>query len=198
LKLPNPEYERGLEKRKRLLAWTYVALMMTAILISLPLTPTLWKMGSDIIGGGINNSGYIISLFILALIGLYMLLNYRKYGPIGMMSLALLGLIYFYMLKHHCKFPAERLHLIEYGLLSFLAFHAFQFSFTRATSYGFGFIFSSVFGFVDELIQYVLPNRSFEVRDIVTNVFGSALGLILLGVLLRPYVKGAAVESRKC
>jgi VanZ family protein len=108
--------------------------------------------------------------------------------------LAVFATVYFYLLRYHCRFPAERLHLMEYGLLAYLSYRVLRFDFPRASAYVLGFLLSSGFGFMDEVIQYFLPNRVFELRDVVTNVAASALGLLVVGVLLRADSSG---DSRR-
>ncbi len=193
MKLQKP----GSETRRRFRAWLTLVLMSLAILVSLPFTPALWAKAGAVMGRGINNSGYIVSFFLLALIGVYMLFRFRKYGPLNIVFLSVLAVGYWYLLKYYCRFPAEKFHLLEYGLLAFLAYRAFHVDFSRVVSFVCGFLFASAFGVVDELVQYVLPNRHFELRDIGTNIFGSALGLLVVAILMSPYMRRTAATERQ-
>ena len=94
--------------------------------------------------------------------------------------------MYFYLLKYQCKFPAERLHLVEYGLLAYLLYRALRLYLPSGKAYIFGFLIASGFGFLDELIQYILPNRVFETRDVMTNVLAAGLGLLALRIIINP------------
>jgi len=102
------------------------------------------------------------------------------------------GLVYFYLLKYQCRYPAERLHLIEYGLLAYLSYRALRLDLPEMRAYVSSFFIASGFGLFDEAVQYVLPDRVFEVQDAVTNVLAAAVGLMVVRVLLRP---GASRDS---
>jgi glycopeptide antibiotics resistance protein len=197
LNLPTEQSQR--QERRR--AWLYVGLMSLAILFSLPLTPILWGVAIRMVGRGFNNVAYVISLIVLVGLFLFMLRNIKTYGTVGarhaaprIVAFAALGLICGWLLRYHCRFPAERLHLIEYGLLAFLVFKALLFDFPNAPSYGMAFAFSSLFGLMDEGIQYILPNRNFEWRDVVTNALASALGLLVVRLVTRPRSARVHVE----
>jgi VanZ family protein len=167
-------------------AWAYVALMMVCILLTLPTAPYLWKAALKVFGKGFNDAGYLLFLFIFAGIGFHA--GKRFTGP-SLRALSLLfgfALVYFYLLKYVCHFPAERLHLIEYGLLSLLAFRALRLDLSALKSYAFGFLIAAAFGFVDELIQGVLDNRVYETRDVAINVISAGLSLLVVGILFRP------------
>jgi VanZ family protein len=118
-----------------------------------------------------------------------------KHAAPRIAAFAALGLIYGWLLRYHCRFPAERLHLIEYGLLAFLVLKALLFDFSDAPSYGMAFAFAALFGLMDEGIQYILPNRNFEWRDVVTNVLASALGLLVVRLVTRP--RSARVHAER-
>ncbi len=169
----------------RLRAWIYAGIMMICILISLPTTPILWRAGLRTVGPHFNAVGYVAFLVTALGLAVYMIRRRPKTGIFGFLALAGLAVAYAYLLKHHCKFPAERLHLIEYGLLAYLLYRALRPDFTRAVAYALSLLISSGFGFLDEIIQHVLPNRVFELRDVMTNLLASALGLLVVAVLAR-------------
>jgi VanZ family protein len=178
-------YEKRVSRAKRLWAWLGVGLMMSAILLTLPMMPLLWEKGVAVFGTGLNSIGYIVSFLLLFLLIMFMLRHRKNYGPLKIAALAMLGFVYGYVLRYQCKFPAERLHLVEYGFLAFLIYYAFSFDFSHRVSLLFAFLFSSGFGVFDECIQYLLPNRKFEMRDIMTNVIASILGMLVIALLIR-------------
>lgn len=82
------------------------------------------------------------------------------------------------------EIPAERIHFMQYGFLAYLLIVASKRE--SASKYIFAFVFGSIIGFVDELIQlffqyqkfFALPRRYFEWKDIGMNVFGVFLGCV--------------------
>ncbi len=71
--------------------------------------------------------------------------------------------------------PIERIHFIEYGTLSLMILTAVR----RRTIWQLvlTFIFVVLVGIGDELIQWWLPNRVGDVRDVMLNAIGGALGI---------------------
>jgi glycopeptide antibiotics resistance protein len=168
----------------RLRAWFYVSLMLGLILITLPLTPILWRAGTKGLGRRLDLLGYVALIVAILFVLMYMIRHRARFCGFHFLLIAALAGIYFYLLKHQCRFPAEKLHLLEYGVVACLFYRALRTDFPSAKSYVLAFLMSSGFGFLDEIIQYLLPNRVFEIRDVMTNVAASALGLVVLALLI--------------
>ncbi len=66
----------------------------------------------------------------------------------------------------------EVFHLLAYGVLGYVA--------ATCPAYGLagGMLLASAFGVTDELVQAILPQRFFEIRDLIMNVLASASGVI--------------------
>jgi len=73
--------------------------------------------------------------------------------------------------------PAERIHFLEYGLLGFLLCRAFEGEQWLRTVYA-GMMVIAV-GAVDEIIQWFLPMRVGDLRDVLFNALGGLMGLWL-------------------
>ena len=72
---------------------------------------------------------------------------------------------------------AERVHFIQYGLLGLLVSMAYKISSFKMLLVS-GLLIVSV-GLVDEIIQWYLPNRYGDIRDVVMNSLGGVSGLWL-------------------
>ena len=72
---------------------------------------------------------------------------------------------------------AERVHFIQYGLLGLLVSRAYKIG-TLKILLASGLFIMSV-GLVDEIIQWFLPNRYGDIRDVVMNSLGGVSGLWL-------------------
>jgi len=72
--------------------------------------------------------------------------------------------------------PAKKFHLLEYGALAILAFGSIDFSerVRRRLAAVLGFV--AAVGISDEVIQGILPNRTFRYHDIIGNLIGALLG----------------------
>lgn len=70
-------------------------------------------------------------------------------------------------------------HFVCYGLMAFLILGGWQKSFfSHKKSYIFVIAFVSLYGLGIEFIQGFLPNRYFEVPDIIANIMGSFVGVV--------------------
>ncbi|MDL1957614.1 MAG: VanZ family protein [Candidatus Desulfofervidus auxilii] len=72
--------------------------------------------------------------------------------------------------------PAERIHFLEYGILGILIFKATGKEIKQNI---FAIILLVTIAVIDESIQYMLPNRVGDIRDIVMNLTGGVIGLWL-------------------
>jgi hypothetical protein len=78
------------------------------------------------------------------------------------------------------KMPEEKLHFIQYGLLALLADQAAPTGWSPPRRFVSCALFVAAAGWVDELIQALLPNRYYDLRDVGFNALA---GLLALGSL---------------
>jgi len=87
------------------------------------------------------------------------------------------------------RIPEERIHLLEYGLLSFLVFRVRSADWSALFAYWQTFLIVSFIGTLDEIIQYIIPNRVGDIRDIILNIVSGLLGLVLTAILSQKSAK---------
>jgi hypothetical protein len=109
----------------------------------------------------------------------------RRPLPLSVLALAT-GLFAFGL--YFPSFPSERFHFLEYGLLGALVLRASLK--TRPAHWGASFglaalVLTSI-GVMDEVIQYFLPSRVFDWRDIWFNLSGGVLGFAAYLVVAPP------------
>jgi len=78
--------------------------------------------------------------------------------------------------------PEEAFHFLEYGALSFLLFRALRHSFPNVLIYPAALLLGCLVGLADEILQWALPDRIWDLRDLGLNVL--AVGLVQLGLAL--------------
>ncbi|MSS69919.1 MAG: hypothetical protein EXS64_00365 [Candidatus Latescibacteria bacterium] len=164
--------------RERCLRWGGVLLYTTFVYLTLPLMPGIWKTLYIHTNGRIN----LIGDTVAAAVGLGLLLHLclrrreRRWQVYAM--LVPLGAVYTAILTHIQTSPAERLHLAEYGFLSYLTFRALRVDMGYRSAYLWGWILASGLGALDEGIQGWLPNRVGEWADVRLNVLACGLGMV--------------------
>ncbi|MBF0627255.1 MAG: VanZ family protein [Magnetococcales bacterium] len=160
--------------------WAVVAGYMLTIYLTLPLTPIVSRAAFRMIGR--RETGMIISFgLLIILIGVlwfaFRRIRVEQRFKVLRPFMVLIGV------AAYMDNPVERVHLLEYGILAFLVFHAM--GQPRGTRLVWTYLLVVVAGFSDETIQWILPNRFFDLRDVGMNGIGSACGL-WLSVLIRP------------
>jgi choline-sulfatase len=83
---------------------------------------------------------------------------------------------------------AEKVHFLEYGLLGLLLCKTLCFHIKDKTAYLLALALVYLIGMTDEGIQWALPNRVGEYRDIWLNIVSGALAIVAVWLVIRPRV----------
>ncbi|MBZ9578193.1 VanZ family protein [Patescibacteria group bacterium] len=170
-------------KTEKIRDWAIVFSYALLIYISLPMMPGLWEKFTRYTG---NFADYVAP-FILGFIGLsviYYLISRQK-GIRSFIWLLILASAYAWGLSR-LELSIERVHFLEYGLLSLFVFRALRHNIRDKSIYLWSGIAVFCLGFLDEGIQYILPNRVYETKDVIINGFAGILGLFLIGLCFQP------------
>ena len=106
----------------------------------------------------------------------------RRLSVIG----AVLGFYVYETLQLQKVSPEEAMHFLQYGLLYVLAFRAFAAKYPQTPALVAAWLFCSFCGMVDEFIQWTIPKRYFDFRDIWLNSESALLMGILVAFAFRP------------
>jgi hypothetical protein len=87
--------------------------------------------------------------------------------------------------------PEEAVHLIEYGALALSLLWGQGTHQSNKHALKHAAVISVAVGFGDELLQGINPERFFDLRDIVINLFGSFLALTLFRLKVETSSTGA-------
>ncbi len=77
------------------------------------------------------------------------------------------------------EIPEERIHVLEFSILGWLASRDLNKTKKSFKGFVFAFAFIILVGAVDEAFQAVLPYRYFQWRDIIFNIAGGGWGIFL-------------------
>ena len=77
----------------------------------------------------------------------------------------------------------EKIHFIEYGVLGLLVYRALLPNIKGYMVYIAGLIIVLLIGWGDEIIQYFLPNRVYDIRDVVMNFSGGLIAFVIMFVI---------------
>lgn len=153
------------------------------IFITIPYFPVLWKsltasqqrLAVNILYSGFAALGLYLIYYILRL-------SEQKY--LRLLLLAFLSYLYAIMFTSLNQFPAEKFHLIEYGILAFLAFRHFSIKSNTRTAFLKSLSFVSCISVGDEFAQWISPNRVGTIEDVIVNMKSSLLAMAVIALIL--------------
>lgn len=100
--------------------------------------------------------------------------------------LGIAGIVIYLTLYLRAGSAVEAVHFLQYGMLSLLLFRAFAHRVNDYSIYAAVTISGGVIGMVDETIQWLTPQRYFDVGDIWLNAMAVALVQAALAAGIRP------------
>lgn len=177
--------------------WGVGAAYVLVIYLTLPLTPLLVRWTIHHIGWTAYRWGVTLFLGLVlasALIGLVRQIpRLSGWGlGVGAVSLEFAALI----VAWPALTPAEKLHLLEYGGLSWLIQEALPRDMAPGAQACWTLGIVCVVGTGDEGLQWLLPNRVFEWKDVGLNIVSGAIGLgVLRAGRSRPMRRELADEA---
>ena len=157
---------------------------VVAIYAFLPYGPVLGKaVAGTPVGAWLIGRGLLVLVGVGATALLVVLRRHR--APVwayGVLALAALG--YALALSWLSAQRLERTHLPEYGIAALLAWRALvPLASSTVGAYAGAACLGAAIGWVDELLQKLVPGRVYDPRDIALNALGAILGIVVLAVV---------------
>ena len=139
------------------------------------------RQAIDLAKGCIGEESFTIVIgLIIGILGLAFLIFITRKSPHVIKTLVFaVVLIVGIVLAYQMKFPAEKIHILEYGMLGWLAGRDLIKKGGKLRGIISACLFTLFIGCLDELFQKVLPYRVFDIRDIVFNGLGGIWGICL-------------------
>jgi hypothetical protein len=82
--------------------------------------------------------------------------------------------------------PEESVHFIQYGVLSILVYRALTIKKRDISVYFSAAVICGIIGTIDEIVQWLVPDRHWDIRDIGINFFAAAMVQIAIAKGLQP------------
>jgi hypothetical protein len=169
------------------LSWLYVVIAVVIIYSTIPLAASLREVLRDHVG-----LQYLLYAgFALVLLGVFLgIRNVHRRGlPLNarvcLLAIFAVYLAYVYALR---EIPEEAIHVGEYGVLGLLVYRALTHRMRDFGIYLAASLVVAMIGVVDEYIQWLVPSRVFDLRDIRTNFIAGALAQLAIVAGLRPTI----------
>jgi len=189
---------RGIEiDVTRTAAWILAAVFALAIFLFVPTARAIQFFVSKRWGRTMFGTAVVFAVVAALALALYYLIFDRKIRKasnyIWLAAVAGLYLFFTYQLRAN---PEESIHFIEYGLLGVSLYIALSFSTRDRTIYFAAFFIGCLVGFFDEFLQWLMPQRYIDIRDVGINALAS--GLIQVGIWkgISPVLIGERIRAR--
>jgi len=151
----------------------------TYIIISASFIQQIWKFLGQILGKGNVETICIAINLIIGLLILCYIIKYR-FNLLRFIAVSVI-LIAAYTFAWRQPYFVEKIHVLEYGLLGWLATKDLRrFSKINILQAAlFSLLFALFIGSLDEGFQRLLPYRVGEMRDVLTNIISGSFGIVL-------------------
>ncbi len=176
-------------KKREKLAWILAVIWIGVIFTGIPQARKIQSLVETFCGRGAFTYIVFGALAVCTLCGIRHI--HKPQNSIKLASwgwLILIAAVFFSWTIKLRGNPEESFHFIEYGMLSILIFWALSFRVQDASVYFTAFFLASIIGSLDEVVQWLLPERYFDYRDIGLNSGSAALALIALAKVWRPRI----------
>jgi len=195
----NPADHPGPQRKKKSRAadWFWVALCILSIFLVIPVARSVRNFVETRLDIA------LFGIFVLLAVGfafgavLYVLwfkLKVRS-GP-RVFWLAAVAATYTVFTLKLWRRPEEAIHFLEYGLLGVLLFRALRHHIKDRAIYIIVILTGAIVGLVDEAIQWVIPLRYWDLRDVGFNTLSCILSQVALLGGIRPEIPSTRVQAR--
>lgn len=172
------------------------ALCTAVIFATIPLARSLQKLVYSTIGKEFFTYAVFFIICVSFAAAFYFLFfKYRIRNNSQYVWLFICAGIYIYYTAALREHPEEAVHFIEYGLLAYFFFRALSAKIRDRTIYLTVILFVSFVGTLDEFIQWMLPERVWDYRDIGLNTFSGAVLMFAVWRGIRPEIISGPVRK---
>jgi hypothetical protein len=167
-------------------SWLLVALWSLFILATVPFARTIQRLVSQRWGRE-SFLDFTLGAIVVLTVALAIYLWRSPKRLTGTQVLWLVGVlaVYFYTAAR-LKTPEEALHFLEYGVLGLLVFRALSHTMRDSAIYPAAVLVCTLVGTIDELLQWITPQRYWEFRDVGLNALSAALAQVVIWKALAP------------
>ena len=186
-----------MDKKKKFRAWLWVALSGLAIFLIVPIARTIQNFVSAHWGRSLFGYAVLAAVGAVFLFLLYFLVFKLKIrSPSNYIWLTAVACLYVYFTLKLWRVPEQAIHFLEYGVLGYFLFSALSLSIRDKTIYLVAFLSGSLVGIFDEILQWMIPERYFDFRDIGLNALAVGLFQVALWKGIKPKIIAEKIRSK--
>jgi hypothetical protein len=161
-------------KEKQWVSWIYVVIWSLIIFVTIPLGLVLQEFVVQRAGSEIVTYAVIATIASAIVASAVYLRHVAASGKRYIWLLAVGAIFIGYTIKLG-EIPVESIHFIQYGLLGVLIYRALTHRIRDISIYFSAAFIGGIVGMLDELIQWITPERFWGLNDIWINLFAASL-----------------------
>lgn len=170
------------KERKEIVAWLLVCIWTALIFAGIPVARSI----QGFVEASFGRAFFLVIVFsvLIAAFSFCMIKLSRGVGPrICLSAVSLVYAVWTWQLRAN---PEEAFHFVEYGVLSVLAYQALSIRFEGALVFVCASLICSIIGNSDEVVQWLVPSRTFDFRDVWLNAAAGMLIQVAIALGIRP------------
>ena len=166
--------------------WLYVFLFTGVIFAFIPVARSLQAL---VAGTAVGRPLFLVIVVVIAAFAVAGVLRYlhRRRAPLARYAwLAIVVAVFGHYGWQLRASPEEAVHFVLYGGLGALLFRALAHRLHDVTIYPAAIALGALIGTIDETVQWLLPTRVWDIRDIFLNAVSVMLMQAVIALVLRP------------
>lgn len=172
--------------------WLYVCLLTAAIFAFIPVARAIQTLVAGTALGRPLFLAIVVFIAAFAIAGVLLYLRRRRVPRARYVWLALVVAAFGFYGWELRSSPEEAVHFVLYGGLGALLFRALAHRVQDVSIYPAAVALGALIGTLDETVQWLLPTRVWDIRDIFLNAISVALIQVVIALVLRP----ASIQPR--
>ena len=184
-------------KKKIFFSWLWVSICTLFIFFIIPIARTIRNF--VVANWNVAFFGYsvLVIVSIVFLLSFYLLWFRLKIRALSnYLWLTAVALVYVFFTFKLWERPEEAIHFLEYGLLGFLLFQALRHHVPDNGLFFIAFLIGALVGILDEALQWMIPRRIWDFRDLGINALSVGLFLVAIWKGIKPKLLGIHSQSR--
>ena len=170
----SPAVAHWLKRKSPARSWALLSGYVLAIFASLPFVRevVIALRQQHLLGGAVTLLYFVAAVAVVY----HVVFDVQLSDKIAFLALVLLTAVTGAMILG-LSIPEERVHFVQYGLLALLARGALAWHLKPWQQYVGALLVAATAGWLDELIQGLLPDRVYDLRDVAINAVAALLAL---------------------
>jgi len=184
-------------RKKVFFSWLWVALCTLSIFIIIPIARSVRNFVEKHLSADFFGYSVICVVCIAFLTVIYLLwfrLKNRDFP--NYLWLAVIACVYIFFTLKLWERPEEAIHFLEYGLLGLLLFRGLRHHIHDKSIYLTAFLIGGLVGIFDEVLQWMIPSRIWDMRDIGLNALSCGLCQIAIWKGIRPKLPASRIRPK--